>query len=120
MNSKNHKQFLYCAHLLVYLSLTNFFVIFPEQEIGKGFSDLWVSPNFLHHPEMRHCYILEFKYLPHNASDDAVAGKMAEARTQLQQYATDAKYEAAKGSTTLHRIAVTYRAWELAALEEIF
>ena len=104
---------------LVYLSLTNFFVIFPEQEMNKGFSDLWMSPNFLNHPEMQYSYIVEFKYLPHDASEADVAAKLAEARTQLQQYAADAKYAAAKGHTALRRLAVVYRAWELAALEEV-
>ena len=104
---------------LVYLSLTNFFVIFPEQEMNKGFSDLWMSPNFLNHPEMRYCYILEFKYLKHEATDAEVAVKLEEAREQLRQYAGDEKYMQAKGQTVLRRIAVVYRAWELAALEEV-
>ena len=103
---------------LVYMNLTSYFVIFPEQEMGKGFSDLWMSPNFLHHPEMQYCYVVEFKYLKHEATDAEVAAKLEEAREQLRQYATDAKYAAAKGHTTLRRIAVVYRAWELAALEE--
>ena len=104
---------------LVYMNLTSYFVIFPEQEMGKGFSDLWMSPNFLHHPEMQYCYVVEFKYLKHEATDAEVAAKLVEAREQLQQYATDAKYASAKGHTTLRRIAVVYRAWELAALEEV-
>ena len=103
---------------LVYMNLTSYFVIFPEQEMGKGFSDLWMSPNFLHHPEMQYCYVVEFKYLRHEATDAEVAAKLEEAREQLRQYATDAKYASAKGHTTLRRIAVVYRAWELAALEE--
>ena len=104
---------------LVYMNLTNYFVIFPEQEMGKGFGDLWMSPNFLHHPEMQYCYVVEFKYLRHEATDVDVAAKLEEARAQLLQYATDAKYAAAKGHATLKRIAVVYRAWEMAALEEI-
>ena len=101
------------------MNLTSYFVIFPEQEMGKGFSDLWMSPNFLHHPEMQYCYVVEFKYLKHEATDAEVAAKLEEAREQLRQYATDAKYASAKGHTTLRRIAVVYRAWELAALEEV-
>ena len=103
---------------LVYMNLTNYFVIFPEQEMAKGFSDLWMSPNFLNHPEMQYCYVVEFKYLRHEATDEEVAAKLDEARTQLQQYSHDTKYEKVKGHTTLKRIAVVYRAWELAALEE--
>ena len=104
---------------LVYMNLTNYFVIFPEQEMNKGFSDLWMSPNFLNHPEMQYCYVVEFKYLKHEATDAEVAAKLEEAREQLKLYAGDAKHEQAKGHTTLRRIAVVYRAWEMAALEEV-
>ena len=103
---------------LVYMNLTNYFVIFPEQEMNKGFSDLWMAPNFLNHPEMQYCYVVEFKYLRHEATDEEVAAKVEEACAQLRQYAHDAKYGKAKGHTTLKRIAVVYRVWELAALEE--
>ena len=104
---------------LVYLSLTNFFVIYPEQEMNKGYGDLWMSPNFLNHPEMKYCYVVEFKYLKHEATDEEVAAKLEEAREQLRQYAGDAKCEAAKGQTALRKIAVVYRAWELTAMEEV-
>ena len=104
---------------LVYMNLTNYFVIYPEQELNKGYGDLWMSPNFLNHPEMRYCYIVEFKYLKHEATDAEVAVKLEEAREQLRQYAGDEKYVQAKGQTVLRRIAVVYRAWELAALEEV-
>ena len=104
---------------LVYMNLTNYFVIFPEQEMNKGFSDLWMSPNFLNHPEMQYCYVVEFKYLKHEATDAEVAAKLEEAREQLKLYAGDVKHEQAKGHTTLRRIAVVYRAWEMAALEEV-
>ncbi len=104
---------------LVYMNLTNYFVIFPEQEMNKGFSDLWMSPNFLNHPEMQYCYVVEFKYLKHEATDAEVEAKLEEAREQLKLYAGDAKHEQAKGHTTLRRIAVVYRAWEMAALEEV-
>ena len=104
---------------LVYMNLTNYFVIFPEQEMNKGFSDLWMSPNFLNHPEMQYCYVVEFKHLKHEATDAEVAAKLEEAREQLKLYAGDVKHEQAKGHTTLRRIAVVYRAWEMAALEEV-
>ena len=104
---------------LVYMNLTNHFIIWPEQELNKGYSDLWMSPNLLNHPEMKYCYVVEFKYLRHEATDEEVAAKLAEAREQLRQYAGEGRLEAARRGTTLRRIAVVYRAWELAALEEV-
>ena len=104
---------------LVYMNLTNYFIIWPERELNKGHADLWMSPNLLNHPEMRYCYVVEFKYLRHEATDEEVAAKLAEAREQLRQYAGEGRLEAARGTTTVRRVAVVYRAWELAALEEV-
>ena len=104
---------------LVYMNLTNYFVIYPEQELNKGYGDLWMSPNFLNHPEMQYCYVVEFKYVKHDAGEAEVAAKLEEAREQLRQYAGDGRHAQAKGHTTLRYIAVVYRAWELAALEEV-
>ena len=68
---------------------------------------------------MRYSYLVEFKYLKHDASDGEVAAKLEEAREQLRQYAGEGKAEASAGGTTVRYIAVVYRAWELAALEEV-
>ena len=104
---------------LVYMNLTNYFVIYPEQELNKGYGDLWMSPNFLNHPEMQYSYVVEFKYVKHDAGEEEVIAKLKEAREQLRQYAGDGRHAQAKGHTTLRYIAVVYRAWELAALEEV-
>ena len=101
------------------MNLTNYFVIYPEQELNKGYGDLWMSPNFLNHPEMQYSYVVEFKYVKHDAGEGEVAAKLEEAREQLCQYAGDGRHAQAKGHTTLRYIAVVYRAWELAALEEV-
>lgn len=103
---------------LVYLSMTNYFTIYPERELNKGYADLWLAPNFWVHPTMEYSYVVEFKYLPRGASDEEVTAKLAAARAQLQQYAGDPKLQEQCGTTTLRCIVVVYRAWELAALEE--
>ena len=104
---------------LVYMNLANYFIIWPERELNKGYADLWMSPNLLNHPEMKYSYVVEFKYLKHDAGEEEVAAKLAEAREQLRQYGGDAKLESSRGTTTVRYIAVVYRAWELAALEEV-
>ena len=104
---------------LVYMNLTNYFIIWPERELNKGYADLLMTPNLLNHPEMRYSYVVEFKYVGHGTTDEEVAAKLAEARGQLRQYAGEGRLEAARGTTTVRRIAVVYRAWELAALEEV-
>ena len=104
---------------LVYMNLMNYFIIWPEREMNKGYSDLWMSPNLLNHPDMRFSYVVEFKYLKQGGTDEEVAAKLEECRTQLARYAKEPKIEQAKGKTTVRYIAVVYRAWELVALEEV-
>ena len=104
---------------MVYLGLTDYFTIWPEREFNKGYADLWLSPNLRTRPSMQYSYVVEFKYLRHGATDEEVAAKLEGARGQLKQYAGDAGLEEQRGTTTVRYIAVVYRAWELAALEEV-
>ncbi len=103
---------------MVYMSLTNHYIIWPERELNKGYCDLWLSPNLVNHPQMKYSYVVELKYLKHDATDAEVAAKLEEACTQLRQYSGEDKLKAQAGSTQVRYIAVVYRAWELAALEE--
>lgn len=48
---------------LVYLNSANYYVVHSEAEMGKGFVDLWLQPNFIVRPNMKHCYIVELKYV---------------------------------------------------------
>lgn len=104
---------------MVYMGLTNHYIIWPERELNKGFCDLWMSPNLVYHPEMKYSYIVELKYLKHGASDEELNIKLETAKGQLRQYANERKWQSQTGSTKVRYIAVVYRAWELTALEEI-
>jgi Predicted AAA-ATPase/PD-(D/E)XK nuclease superfamily len=111
---------------LVYLNLVNYFIIHSEAEMGKGFSDLWLTPNFIGHPEMQHCYLVEFKYVKREQEAEiknpksALVNKLnAESAQQLRLYATDPKVLATKGNTTLHLLRVIYCGWELVVCEEL-
>ncbi len=94
--------------------------------MGKGFSDLWVTPNFIVHPEMEHCYLVEFKYVTRDLEAQVKNPKSAlakrlkvEASEQLRRYATDARVMTGKGNTTLHLIRLIYCGWEMVGCEEI-
>ncbi|WP_255469510.1 PD-(D/E)XK nuclease domain-containing protein [Butyricimonas hominis] len=93
--------------------------IWPEQELGKGYCDLWMAPNLVNHLGMKYSYVVEFKYLKHGATDQEVANKLEEAKEQLRRYADDKKIKAQAGLTEIRYIAVVYRAWELVKLEEV-
>jgi hypothetical protein len=112
---------------LVYLNLVNYFTVHSETEMQKGFTDLWLTPNFIAHPEMLHCYLIEFKYVKRDQEADVknpesalVQKQIAEANAQLIKYAADPKITASKGNTTLHLLRVIYCGWEMISCEEVF
>ena len=112
---------------LVYLNSANYFIVHSEPEMGKGFADLWLQPNFIVRPNMKHCYLVELKYVKRdqetevkNPSSELVQKLNNEATVQLCRYATDSKVLAAKGNTTLHLIRMIYCGWEMVECEEVF
>jgi len=112
---------------LVYLNLVNYFTVHSETEMHKGFTDLWLTPNFIAHPEMLHCYLVEFKYVKRdqeaevkNPASPLVQKLITEANEQLFKYAADPKITVAKGNTTLHLLRVIYCGWEMISCEEVF
>lgn len=111
---------------LVYLNLANYFVVHSEAEMGKGFVDLWLQPNFIVRPGMLHCYLVELKYVKReqeaevkNPESALVQQLNAAASEQLRRYATDARVVAAQGTTTLHMLRVIYCGWEMVSCEEV-
>jgi hypothetical protein len=114
------------AFHLIYLNLVSHFTIHSEAEMGKGFSDLWLTPNFIVHPEMEHCYLVEFKYVTRELESQIKNPESAltkriqkEATEQLKRYATDIRVINGKGNTTLHLICVIYCGWEMVGCEEV-
>ena len=111
---------------LVYLNLLNYFVVHSEAEMGKGFVDLWLQPNFIVRPNMKHSYLVELKYVPRaqeaeakNPQSALVQKINAEAEAQLQRYATDSRILASLGTAKLHLLRVIYCGWEMVSCEEV-
>lgn len=104
--------------LLAYLGLTYYYYLQPEYESGKGYADFYFRPN----PSMMeipYLYLLEVKYA--KASDPAGREEelLAEARTQLLQYASDPIVTKTLGKAQLKLITVVFRTWEVVAMEEV-
>jgi len=75
---------------------------------------------------MKHCYIVELKYVPRSSEvdaknpDSALVQKLnAEANQQLQRYAADKQILASVGKTSLHLLRVIYCGWEMVSCEEV-
>lgn len=68
---------------------------------------------------MRHSYLIELKYV--KRSEDSATQRqkvIAEAQTQLRQYAQDARVRELLDPATLHPLILVYCGWELVYREE--
>ena len=107
--------------LSAYFSLCPFFLMRSEHELNKGYADIFLEPFLARHPDVRHGYVIELKYLPRGAGADdaAIAGKAAEAKGQLRQYLADERLPKAWPSVSFTGIALVFHGWELVVAEAV-
>lgn len=104
--------------MLAYMSMTDYFIIWPEFEAGKGFSDLYLMPRLGRYPDMQYAYLIELKYIKQDDTTTSVETLLAKAEEQLRRYAADEKVQQSVGNTQLRLLAAVYRGWEPVALKE--
>lgn len=104
--------------MLAYMGLTDYFIIWPEFEAGRGFSDLYLMPNLANYPDMQYSYLIELKFLRRDDTTTKVESLMQEAETQLHKYAFDEKVKSSTGNTRLRLLAAVYRGWQPEAMCE--
>lgn len=104
--------------MVAYMGLTDYFIIWPEFEAGRGFSDLYLMPNLANYPDMQYSYLIELKFLKRDDTTTKVESLIEEAETQLRKYASDEKVLASTGNTRLRLLAAVYRGWQPEALRE--
>ena len=104
--------------MLAYMGLTDYFIIWPEFEAGRGFSDLYLMPHLANYPDMQYSYLIELKFLKRDDTTTKVESLMQEAETQLHKYASDEKVKSSTGNTRLRLLAAVYRGWQPEAMQE--
>ena len=104
--------------MLAYMGLTDYFIIWPEFEAGRGFSDLYLMPNLANYPDMQYSYLIELKFLKRDDTTTKVESLMQEAETQLHKYASDERVKSSTGNTRLRLLAAVYRGWQPEAMQE--
>ena len=104
--------------MLAYMGLTDYFIIWPEFEAGRGFSDLYLMPNLANYPDMQYSYLIELKFLKRDDTTTKVESLMQEAETQLHKYASDERVKSSTGNTRLRLLAAVYRGWQPEAMCE--
>ena len=103
---------------LAMTSLNRFFRPVSEQECQQGYVDIFLRPELDIYKDMRHCYIVEFKYAKSKDTDEYVEQLRREAIEQANRYAGTERVKSAVGNTTLHKIVIVYKGMEMVVCEE--
>jgi hypothetical protein len=105
--------------LLAYLNVTDYYITRSEEEMGKGFADLYLEPFMSKYPDLNYAYLIEVKYIPRGEfSEEKMKEKLAEAGNQLARYAADARVVRRSRGTMLKCISLIFSGWELKAAED--
>ena len=117
---------------MAYLNLNDYYITAPELELNHGYCDFFLLPDLTHYPT-KHSYILELKVLPKKEFDEAAKDatnangtpmtkadkQWQEAVEQIHRYAEAPRVEALRQGTTLHKIIMQFKGWELTRMEEV-
>lgn len=117
---------------MAYLNLNDYYITAPELELNHGYCDFFLLPDHTHYAS-QHSYILELKVLSRKEFDEELKDVFKEdgspmkksekqwldAVEQIRRYADAPRVEALRQGTTLHKIIMQFRGWELARIEEI-
>ena len=102
------------------LSTNAYYVLAPEMEMKHGYCDIFLMPDKVRYPGVKHSYILELKYLKANDSEEEAHKQWDEGVSQVRRYATDRKVELMTRDTELHLLVMQVKVCELVRLEEVF
>ena len=103
-----------------YLGAANCYVFHTEQELGKGYADMVLTPLTVRYPTLTHGFVVELKYLKRDEDGEATAqSALAAAKDQLRGYLADERLARQHPSVRFAGIALVFRGWELVAAEEV-
>lgn len=105
--------------LKAYLAIASYYLVEPELEMNYGYCDFFLLPDKKRYPDIQHSYIIELKYAPRTATDAELEVQAEEGRKQLQQYSNDKMVRNITIGTTLHRLLIQFRGWDMVKSEEI-
>ena len=105
--------------ILAYLNLSPFYVTDSEKEIRKGYTDVFMYPDFTSDPDIKYAYIVELKFLKAEQIDkkekrqSAIESAFDQAKIQLKQYSEKLGAETKK-------IVIIISTKELLLMEEVY
>jgi hypothetical protein len=102
------------AMYLAYLSMTPYFVIKSENEMNKGFCDIFLKPL---NPYVEYIGLLEFKYIKRGKrkpSKKKINSLVEEAKEELDKYEQDELVQNyIKDGLKLQRVVIVFCGWEM-------
>ena len=105
--------------LAAYLGATDHFLFSTEREFGKGFVDFCLEPFTARHPQARHGYLIELKYVKREDDEAKLDAALAEAKAQLERYLADDTLQEQGPDVTYTGLAIVFHGWELARCEAV-
>jgi hypothetical protein len=103
--------------LLAYLNVTDYYLTRTEDELGKGWVDLYLEPFWQKYEKVRHGYLIELKYVKRDEwSDERGHTELQATARQLRQYSNDPRVSRNQHLTC---VALIFCGWELKLAEEI-
>ena len=105
--------------LAAYLGVSQHFLMRTEPELNKGFADITLEPLVAQHPELRHGYLIELKYLKRgeDASKAKVQAVVENAHDQLRRYLAEDRLAQAYPSAQFTGLAVVFHGWEMVSCQ---
>lgn len=90
-----------------------------EADTSAGFPDLYLEPRTDQYPDLKHNYLIEFKYVKEDATAAEIQNKTDEAILQLKKYSKYGLVVQKSQKTTLHCLLVMYKGFDLEKCEEV-
>ncbi len=90
-----------------------------EADTSAGFPDLYLEPRTDLYRDLKHSYMIEFKYVKTDASQTEIKNKEADAVLQLEKYSKSGFVVKKSKGTTLHCLLVMYKGFEMIVCREV-
>jgi len=90
----------------------------PEMELNHGYCDIFLMPD-KRLSDVKHSFIIEYKYVKTDSKDDEITTKLAEAKAQLKVYSAAEQIKNMTIGTTLHCIAIVFKGFDMVKIEEV-
>ncbi len=106
--------------LLAYLNVVDYYLTRSEEEMGKGYADLFLEPFLAKYPDIPYACLIEIKYIPRKEWSETIqAEKYSETVAQLRQYAADTHIRKRIQGAVLKCLVLVFSGWELTLAREI-